>query len=94
MTVPPASAALGSSGEVAVALPTVQPEPVRQPATASAFTPSPLGSLSVIDRLADSPATCVTPKASVAPLSLASLVTVPLSVGAYARFWQPLGVNA
>ena len=81
---PLARAALGISGDVAVAVPTAQPgpEPVRHGTSADRLTPRPLGSLSAIVLLAASFAACVMANTSVAPLSLASFVSEALRTGA------------
>ena len=95
VTVPFASAMSGTSGEVAVAVPIVQPgpDPVRHGTSAPTFGVIDLPRLSVMLLLADSVAACVTPRTSWPPVSFASLVTVAVSAGAYGSVEQPVTLS-
>ena len=96
VTVPFASAMSGTSGEVAVAVPIVQPgpDPVRHGTSAPTFGVIDLPRPSVMLLLADSFAAWVTPRTSSPPLSFASLVTVAVSAGAYGSVLQPVTLSA
>src|SRR5262249_59598040 len=74
VTVPLDSAALGTSGEVAVAVPTWQPapEPVRHGTPAATFGGRPFGDCRTIDLLADSFAAGAISATNQAPLSCRS----------------------
>jgi hypothetical protein len=84
---------VGASGEVALAVPTTHPVPVRHVASAARLTPRPLGSLSTIVLLAASVAACVISNPSVAPVSLTSLASETASAGAYGNPLQPVTVS-
>src|SRR6185437_12032142 len=81
-TDPLESATLGTMGEVAVAVPIVQPVAFRHGASTPTFGVSPLGSWSTIVLLADSFAAWVIPRVSAPPLSFLSRVIAAVSTGA------------
>lgn len=93
VTLPFDSATLGTSGEVAVAVPTVHPVAFRHGTSAWTFGFRPWGSWSTMDLLADSLAAWVISVTSVAPLPLESLVIEPVSFGAYGRLEQPVTLS-
>ena len=94
LTTPLASAAFGTPGEVATAVPIWQPvpEPVRQGASARTLGARPFGRVNTIVLLDDSPTVCVWVSTMLAPVSVLSLVTAAVSFGAYFRFVHPVGV--
>src|SRR6478752_5801794 len=93
VTVPLASAASGTPGAVAFAVPIWHGVPVRHGPAAVTFGVRPFGSVNTIVLLDDSPTACVWVSVMAAPLSLLSLVIAAVSFGAYFRFAHPVGTN-
>ena len=92
LTVPLASTTLGSSGDVAVAVPIVQPVPVRHGMSAPALGVMLPPRWSTMLLFADSFAAWVIPSVSAAPPDLVA-ATAAVSCGAYGRPEQPVTLS-